>query len=99
VSIADADPRLFGLKDKLRRLMCNVLLEQVRQVAQRSAQRVVDPLGAGVGRNLGGQACQQLFQRLGAVALQRGEVSDAAGARPKAVITPSGSTTSATLKP
>ena len=32
----------------LRRLMCNELYEQVRQVAQRSAEGVVNPLSAGV---------------------------------------------------
>ncbi len=58
--------------------MCNVLYEQVRQVAQRSAERVVDPLGACVGRNLCCQACQQPSQRLGAVTLQREEVLELA---------------------
>src|SRR5215212_4129533 len=58
--------------------MCNELYEQVRQVAQRSAERVVDPLGAGVGRNLCCQARQQPSQRLGAVALQTGEVLELA---------------------
>src|SRR5215208_1612552 len=53
--------RLDGV---LRRLMCNELYEQIRQVAQRSAERVVDLLCAGVGRDLGGQARQQPSQRL-----------------------------------
>jgi hypothetical protein len=39
--------------------MCNELYEQIRQVAQRSAERVVDLLCAGVGRDLGGQARQK----------------------------------------
>jgi hypothetical protein len=37
----------------LRRVMCNELDQQVRQVAQRSAEGVVDLLCAGVGRDLG----------------------------------------------
>jgi hypothetical protein len=39
--------------------MCNELYEQIRQVAQRSAERVVDLLCAGVGRDLGRQARQK----------------------------------------
>jgi hypothetical protein len=48
--------------------------QQVRQVTQGPAEGVVDPLGAGVGRDLGGQTCQQPLKGLGAVALQREEV-------------------------
>src|SRR5919112_539842 len=58
----------------LRRLMCNELYEQVRQVAQGSADGVVDPLSAGVGRNLGRQTRQKPSQRLGPVALQGEEI-------------------------
>jgi hypothetical protein len=58
--------------------MCNELYEQVRQVAQRSTEGVVDPLSAGVCRDLGGQARQQPSQRLGAVTLQREEVLELA---------------------
>src|SRR5215213_644563 len=65
-------------REVLRRLMCNELYEQVRQVAQRSAERVVDPLGTGVCRNLCCQARQQPSQRLGAVALQTEEVLELA---------------------
>ena len=54
--------------------MCNELDEQVRQMSERSAEGVVDPLSTGVGRDLGGQASQQPTQRLGPVALQREEV-------------------------
>ena len=55
--------------------MCNELYKQVRQVAQRSAERVVDTLSAGVCCDLGRQARQQSSQRLvGAVALQTEEV-------------------------
>ena len=39
----------------LRRVMCNELDQQVRQVAQRSAKGVVDPLAAGVCCDLGRQ--------------------------------------------
>src|SRR5829696_5847051 len=62
----------------LRRLMCNELYEQIRQVAQRSAERVVDLLCAGVGRDLGGQARQQPSQRLRTMTLQREEVLELA---------------------
>jgi hypothetical protein len=54
--------------------MRNYLNQQVRQVAQRSAEGVVDPLGARVRRDLGGQTRKQPSQRLGPVALQREEV-------------------------
>src|SRR5215208_6058813 len=63
--------RLYGV---LRRLMCNELDQQVRQVAQRSAQGIVDPLPTGVRRDLGRQAGQQPAQGLGPVALQSEEV-------------------------
>src|SRR5215203_687034 len=62
----------------LRRVMCNELDQQVRQVAQRSVEGVVDPLSAGVCRDLGGQARQQPYQRLGPVALQSEEVLELA---------------------
>ena len=39
----------------LRRVMCNELDQQVRQVAQRSAKGVVDPLAQGVCCDLGRQ--------------------------------------------
>src|SRR5215217_4914149 len=58
--------------------MCNELYEQIRQVAQRSAERVVDLLCAGVGRDLGGQARQQPPQRLRTMTLQREEVLELA---------------------
>src|SRR5215217_1932337 len=58
--------------------MCNELYEQIRQVAQRSAERVVDLLCAGVGRDLGGQARQQPSQRLRTMTLQREEVLELA---------------------
>ena len=48
--------------------------QQVRQVAQGSAEGVVDPLSAGVGRHLGRQTRQQTSQRLGPVALQGEEI-------------------------
>ena len=58
--------------------MCNDLDEQVRQVAQRSAEGVVNSLSAGVCRDLGRQARQQPSQRLGTVALQTEEVLELA---------------------
>jgi hypothetical protein len=58
----------------LRRLMWNGLGQQVCQATQRSAEGVVDPLGAGVGRDLGGQTRQQPLKGLRPVALQREEV-------------------------
>jgi hypothetical protein len=48
--------------------------QQVRQVAQGSAEGVVDPLSAGVGRNLGRQTRQQPAEGLRPMALQREEV-------------------------
>jgi hypothetical protein len=69
----------------LRRLMCNELYKQVRQVAQRSAEGVVNPLSAGVCRNLGRQARQQPSQRLGAVALQTEEVLELADVTPSMI--------------
>src|SRR5215203_2266781 len=66
------------LNGVLRRLMRNYLNQQVRQVAQRSAEGVVYPLGARVGRDLGGQTRKQTSQRLGPVALQREEVLELA---------------------
>jgi hypothetical protein len=58
--------------------MCNELYEQIRQMTQRSAEGVVDPLGAGVGHDLGGQTRQQTSQRLGSVLLQREEILELA---------------------
>ena len=58
--------------------MRNYLNQQVRQVAQRSAQGVVYPLGARVGRDLGGQTRKQPSQRLGPVALHTEEVLELA---------------------
>ena len=52
--------------------------EQICQVAQRSAEGVVDPLAAGVGRDLGRQTSQQPAQRLRTVALQREEILELA---------------------
>jgi hypothetical protein len=84
--LADAYPEVFhGVADlyvyfyeqglrQLRRLMCNELDEQVRQMSKRSAEGVVDPLSTGVGRDLGRQASQQPSQRLRPVALQAEEV-------------------------
>jgi hypothetical protein len=48
--------------------------QQVRQVAQGSAEGVVDPLSAGVGRNLGRQTRQQPAEGLRPMALQAEEV-------------------------
>src|SRR5215211_1645509 len=74
-----AVPTLLKLRyGVLRRVMCNELDQQVRQVAQRSAEGVVDPLSAGVCRHLGGQARQQPSQRLGPMALQSEEVLELA---------------------
>src|SRR5215218_7190077 len=58
--------------------MCNELDQQVRQVAQRSVEGVVDPLSAGVCRDLCRQARQQPSQRLGTMALQTEEVLELA---------------------
>jgi hypothetical protein len=58
----------------VRRLMCNKLDEQVRQAARRSAEGVVDPLGARVRGDLCRQTNQQPAEGLGAVALQREEI-------------------------
>ena len=48
--------------------------QQIRQLSQRSVEGVVDPLCAGVGRDLGRQTPQQPSQRLGPVALQGEEI-------------------------
>jgi hypothetical protein len=69
---------LGPIRAHLRRVMCNELYEQIRQVSQRSAQRVVDPLSAGVCCDLGRQAPQKPSQRLGPVALQTEEVLELA---------------------
>src|SRR5215213_2944910 len=58
----------------LRRVMCNELDQQVRQVTKRSAQRSVDSLGAGISCDLGRQARQQPAQRLRPMALHAEEV-------------------------
>ena len=58
--------------------MCNELNEQVRQMAQRSAEGVVYPLGARVRCDLGGQTRKQTSQRLGAVTLQGEEILELA---------------------
>src|SRR5215212_10368527 len=58
----------------LRRVMCNDLDQKVRQVTQRSADGTVDPLSAGVGRDFGGQSCQQPSQGLGSVAFEPEEI-------------------------
>jgi hypothetical protein len=65
--------------------MCNELYEQVRQVAQRSAEGVVDPLSAGVCRDLGRQARQQPSQRLGPMALQGEDVLELADETPSMI--------------
>jgi hypothetical protein len=52
--------------------------QQVRQVAQGSAEEVVDPLSAGVSRDLGGQTCQQPAEGLRPVALQAEKVLELA---------------------
>src|SRR5215207_6328287 len=70
-----AELPLYGV---LRRLMCNELNEQVRQMAQRSAEGVVYPLGARVRCDLGGQTRKQTSQRLGPVALQGEEILELA---------------------
>ena len=54
--------------------MCNELYEQVRKVTQRAAEGSVDPLAAGVGRDLGREARQQTLKSLRPVALQGEEV-------------------------
>ncbi len=58
--------------------MCNELNQQVRQVTQRSAERAVDPLPAGVRRDLGRQARQQPAEGLRPVTLQSEEVLELA---------------------
>src|SRR5829696_5876759 len=66
---------LYGV---LRRLMCNELDQEIRQVGQRATKRVVDPLSAGVSRDLGRQASQQPLKSLRSVAFQREEVLELA---------------------
>src|SRR5918992_2196628 len=66
------------LTEALRRLMCNELDQQVRQMTQRSAEGIVDPLCAGVGHDLGGQRRQQPSQRLRTMTLQAKEVLELA---------------------
>lgn len=50
--------------------MCDESDQQVRQMTQRSAQGGVDPLGAGIRSDLGGQTRQQSLEGLRPVALQ-----------------------------
>jgi hypothetical protein len=76
---AHCELRLNGV---LRRVMCNELDQQVRQVAQRSAEEVVHPLSARVRRDLGGQTRKQPSQRLGPMALQSEEVLELADETP-----------------
>src|SRR5215211_4958015 len=58
--------------------MCNELDQEIRQVAQRATKRVVDPLSAGVSRDLGRQASQQPLKSLRSVAFQTEEVLELA---------------------
>jgi hypothetical protein len=58
----------------LRRVMCNDLDQKFRQVTQRSAEGTVDPLGASVGRDFGGQSWQQPSQGLGSVEFESEEI-------------------------
>jgi hypothetical protein len=48
--------------------------QQVRQLTQRPTEGVVHALSAGVGRDLGGQTCQQPGEGLRSMTLQREEV-------------------------
>src|SRR5919112_1433986 len=76
---ADPCPGPIGtIGELLRRLMCNELHEQIRQMSQRSAEGVVDPLSTGIGRDLGRQTSQQPSQRLRPVVLQAEEVLELA---------------------
>jgi hypothetical protein len=59
---------------ELRRVMCNELDQQLCQVTQRSAERIIDPLATGVRRDLGRHARQQPTEGLGSVALQAEEL-------------------------
>ena len=61
-----------------RRLMCNELDQQVRKVAQRSAEGVVDALAAGVRGDLRRQTSQQPAEGLGSVTLQSEEILELA---------------------
>ena len=58
--------------------MCNELDQEICQLTQRSPDGVVDPLNAGVGRDLRRQARQQPSKRFGAVSLQSEEVLELA---------------------
>jgi len=58
--------------------MCNELDQQVRKVAQRSAEGVVDALAAGVRGDLRRQMSQQPAEGLGSVTLQSEEILELA---------------------
>src|SRR5215218_3778196 len=75
VELVFSEVRVYGV---LRRLMCNELDQQIRQVAQRSAEGVVDPLAAGVRGDLGRQTSQQPAEGLRTVVLQREEILELA---------------------
>src|SRR5215212_12123000 len=68
------DPRSRYVTLPLRRVMRNELQQEVGQSTYRSTQGMVEPFGAGVGRDLGRQASQQPPKGLRPVALQREEV-------------------------
>src|SRR5215207_8078735 len=63
-----------GVRQVLRRVMHNRSDQKVGQVAQRSSELIVEPLPAGVGRDLGRQAGQKTLKRLGPVTLQGEDV-------------------------
>jgi hypothetical protein len=50
--------------------MHNCSNQQIGQVAHRTTQHDVEPLPAGVGRDLGSHACQKTPEGLGPMALQ-----------------------------
>jgi len=58
--------------------MCNELDQQVRKVAQRSPEGVVDALAAGVRGDLRRQTSQQPAEGLGSVTLQSEEILELA---------------------
>jgi hypothetical protein len=57
--------------------------QQVRQVTQGPTEGVVHALSAGVGRDLGGQTCQQPAEGLRSVALQAEKVLELADHPPR----------------
>src|SRR5918995_3157414 len=77
-AMAQSTPEQYGSPELLRRVMCNELDQEICQLTQWSSDGVVDPLNAGVGRDLRRQARQQPSQRFGAVALQSEEVLELA---------------------